>query len=91
MISNYIDKLAAVQRWIEDSGLPERDILSVRVNIFNERPSINLTHDGFAKLFTGRQVKCRCISMNNHYEIIDGDIEVTSCQRIESLSLTVTL
>ena len=90
-MSNYIDKLAAVQLWIEDSGLPERDILSVRVNVFNERPSINLTHEAFAKLFSGRQVNRRCISMNDHYEIIDGDIEVTSCQRFQSLPLTVIL
>ena len=89
---NYIDKLAAVQTWIEDSGLPEREILSVVINnALDLKPRIQIQADAFLKLFRGRKAKRRALGANTHYEILDGAIEITACKREFEPQETITI
>ena len=89
---NYIDKLAAAQKWIEDSGLPERDILSVVINnTLDLPPRIQIDSIAFLTMFRGRKVKRNIRGNNTHYEFTDGTIEVTSCKRENEPSEIVTI
>ena len=89
---NYIDKLAAVQTWIEDSGLPEREILSVVINnALDLKPRIQIKAESFLAMYHGKKAKRFSRGETTHYEINDGSVEVSACRRHSEPPETVTI
>lgn len=89
---NYIDKLAAIQRWIENSGLPERAIFSVNLNnVIDLPPRIQIDAESFMSIYRGKNAKRFSRGETTHYEITDGLIEVSAVRRHSEPSETVTI